>query len=118
MVYRIGFDIYKNFRPELTRIDPFLFIITWDLGMLIVFFILYYLFYRHYGFVNPIYLDAKRIMTNWDIFMLSATTQSGVGITNIYPKTDVGTFLLTLQQVLMLVGKAFIVSLLAIAEYN
>ena len=54
------------------------------------------------------FADRDKIPTFIDFFNMSTTIQVGVGLTSLYPLTDLGLSLTTLHQLTMLVKNIFI----------
>ena len=73
------------------------------LSLILFAFIYYSLPYGTFGFN-----DDSKIPNFFDFFNLSTTIQAGVGLTNMVAKNDIGLFITTVQQIMMLFKNVFI----------
>jgi hypothetical protein len=77
-------------------------VILYNLILIAIFFVVYYVARHH--FVNEANSEPELI----DIFNLSVTIQTAVGVSSFMPKTNVGKIILIIQQILLLFGNLII----------
>lgn len=85
------------------RLGKIMKIIIYNSFMIILFFILYMVFKKDFATTAP-----GGVITTLDLFNLSSTIQTAVGITLIYPITTIGKWLNIIQQLLLIFGNLLI----------
>jgi hypothetical protein len=83
---------------------PLIWALMFNLFMIMGFFGLYMIYRDDFEFRDSQSKNSKRQRTAFDLLLLSTTVQAGVGVTSIYPKTDIASGLLILQQFIMISG--------------
>jgi hypothetical protein len=84
--------------------NPMLWALIFNLLNIFIFWIIYYFLLEDFEFRGVSDLKSNRKESAMDLLLLSTTIQAGVGITNVYPKTTLTSWLLVLQQLIMISG--------------
>jgi hypothetical protein len=95
-------DIYSH---------PFIWALFFNLLNIFIFTLLYNYYSDDFEFRGYLSIERKRKMTPYDLTLLAVTTQAGVGLTSVYPKSKIGTLLCILQQMIMIIGNITILYL-------
>jgi hypothetical protein len=94
----------KNFTNISIFKHPLMLLLFFNFLNIFIFFMFYWVYQDDFNFKDLLYVDDKRKKTVWDILLLSTTVQAGVGITSVYPTTNIASGILTLQQITMIIA--------------